>query len=234
MPEGNGTFATFERDGALAFNNAGQMVFEATLVGTPGGSADDRGLYFHDDSLGLRKIVRAGDALLGSTVSDFRFRGNYGSFDSPHGNVVSGFNNSGKVAYRFSLADGRSGVVLWTQSAVPPTPTPTPSPSPAPAPNPAPSADAIPPEIRIRGRKSVETLRKRVVVRGNASDASGIAKLDVKARGAKVRKAKVLSGDRFKVVLRVSKTSGRVIVKIRAIDNAGNRSKKSKLRVLRR
>ena len=90
------------------------------------------------------------------------------------------------------------------------------------------------PELVVRGRKTIETLRKRVVFRGTASDASGIADLDVKARGAKVKKIKLLSGDRFKVVLRVSKTSGRVIVKFRATDGAGLRSKPTKVRILRR
>ncbi len=110
----------------------------------------------------------------------------------------------------------------------------TPTPEPAPAPNPAPIADSTPPELKIRGRATIETLRKRVVIRGTASDASGIAELEVKARGAKARKVKLLSGDRFKVVLLVTKTRGRVVVKLRAIDNANNRSKKAKLRILRR
>ncbi len=94
--------------------------------------------------------------------------------------------------------------------------------------------DRTAPTLRLRGRKTVETLRKRVVIRGSASDAFGISKIDVKARGAKVRKTKIQSRNRFKVVLRVNKDRGRVIVKLRAIDNAGNRSKREKFRILRR
>ncbi len=90
------------------------------------------------------------------------------------------------------------------------------------------------PALSIRGRKTIETLRKRVVIRGTARDASGIADIDVKARGAKATKVKILSRNRFKIVLKVNRDSGRVIVKLRAVDSAGNRSKPAKLRILRR
>ncbi len=200
------------------------MAFVANLENTAGGTNDDRGIFFFDDAAGLLQVVREGDAFLGSTIVSLGLLSDSGGRD--------GFNNSGQVAYSFGLADDRRGFARWNSDGAPPTPTPTPNP--APATPPAPSADTIPPELAIRGRKTIETLRKRVVIRGTASDASGIAKLDVKARGAKVQKAKVLSGDRFKVVLRVSKDRGRVIVKLRAIDDANNRSKSSKLRILRR
>ncbi|MGC1481423.1 MAG: hypothetical protein WA771_13045 [Chthoniobacterales bacterium] len=94
--------------------------------------------------------------------------------------------------------------------------------------------DRTPPSLKIRGRKTVETLRKRVVIRGTATDASGTPELDVKVRGAKVAKSIVRGNGRFKVVLRVQKERGRVVVKLRAIDSAGNRSKQSKFRILRR
>ncbi len=96
------------------------------------------------------------------------------------------------------------------------------------------SGDTTPPSLRVRGRKTIETLRKRVVFRGTASDASGIASIDVRAGGAKVAKTTLRGGKRWKTVLRVRKDRGRVIVKIRAIDNAGNLSKRSKVRILRR
>lgn len=97
-----------------------------------------------------------------------------------------------------------------------------------------PTIDTTPPTLTVRGRKTIETLRKRVVFRGTASDdSSGIDRIEVKTkRGTKVRKIK--SGTKWKVVLKVTKTSGRVIVKFRAIDGAGNRSKFSKVRILRR
>ncbi len=105
------------------------------------------------------------------------------------------------------------------------------SPIAAPAATPTPTVDSTKPELSIRGRKSIETLRKRVVVRGTASDASD---LEVKARGAKVAKTKIKGNGTFKVVLRVTKDNGRAVVKIRAVDNVGLKSKFSKLRILRR
>ncbi len=96
------------------------------------------------------------------------------------------------------------------------------------------SVDVIGPDLRVRGRKTIETLRKRVVIRGTASDASGVSRIEVKAAGAKVAKTKLKGGRRWKAVLRVRKDRGRVIVKIRAVDNVGNRSKPAKFRILRR
>ncbi len=107
-------------------------------------------------------------------------------------------------------------------------------PTPPPTPIPSPSVDSTPPSLKIRGRKTVETLRKRVVIRGTATDTSGTPELDVKVRGAKVAKSIVRGNGSFKVVLRVQKERGRVIAKLRAIDSVGNRSKQSKFRILRR
>ncbi len=100
-------------------------------------------------------------------------------------------------------------------------------------PTPAAPPDTTRPAIRLRGRKSIETLRKRVVVRGTATDAGGISEIDVKTRrGAELKK---LRGTiRWKAVFRVTKDRGRVVVKFRAVDAAGNRSKVSRFRILRR
>ncbi len=90
------------------------------------------------------------------------------------------------------------------------------------------------PRLSVRGRKTIETLRRRVVIRGTARDNRGVTDIVVKARGAKATNVKLQSRNRFKVVLRVNKDSGRVIVKLRAVDEAGNRSKQEKFRILRR
>ncbi len=96
------------------------------------------------------------------------------------------------------------------------------------------TVDNLRPELRVRGRKTIETKRKRVVIRGTAKDASGIRRLVVKAKGAKVVKERLKSGNRWKTVLRVRKSRGRVIVNIQAVDNAGNTSKRSRVRIIRR
>ncbi len=124
------------------------------------------------------------------------------------------------------VADASNNRALRFTRPVDPTPTPVPPP--------ALTADTKRPALQVRGRKAIETLRKRVVIRGTTSDASGIADLDVKARGGKVTKAKVKGNGTFKVVLRISKDSGRVIVKLRATDGAGLKSKRAKVRILRR
>jgi hypothetical protein len=49
--------------------------------------------------------------------------------------------------------------------------------------------DTTAPTLAVRGRKTLETLRKRVVIRGTASDEmSGIAEVAVRVKGAKVGK----------------------------------------------
>ncbi len=99
---------------------------------------------------------------------------------------------------------------------------------------PPPGVDLTSPELSIRGRLTIETLRKRVAIRGTATDSSGIPDVIVQARGAKVAKNKVRRNGSFKIVLRVQKERGRVIVKLRARDSAGNRSKQPRVRIIRR
>ncbi len=96
--------------------------------------------------------------------------------------------------------------------------------------------DTTRPEISVRGRRTIETLRKRVVYRGTATDESGVRDIQVKARkkDVKVRKVKLLSRDRWKAVLRATKDRGRVVVKFRAVDAVGNRSAFQRVRILRR
>ncbi len=106
---------------------------------------------------------------------------------------------------------------------------------PAPPAPPAPIADSDTdrPAILVRGRRTIETLRKRVVFRGTASDASGVAEISVKTqRGAKLKK--IRGTTRWKAVFRVTKDSGRVVIKFRSVDATGKRSRVSRVRILRR
>ncbi len=102
-PDANGSFSGFADPPAL--NDAGQAAFFGVLTGT----SDDRGLFFYDDGLGLIQVARKGDALLGSTIT---------ALDFSNGNVLgderNGLNELGQVAYQFGLADGRSGIAIWT------------------------------------------------------------------------------------------------------------------------
>ena len=108
-PDGNGVFAGFLDP---AFNDAGQAAFQAFLTGTDGGSSDDSGIFFYDDTLGLVPVVREGDELLGSTITRLAFESSLGTRSDER----SGLNELGEVAYHFTLADGRQGVAI---SAVP-------------------------------------------------------------------------------------------------------------------
>ena len=68
-PDGNGVFNDF--NAIVAINNAGQVLFIATLRATSGGASDDRGLYLWDPVEGLTKLLREGDVIDGRTVVAF-------------------------------------------------------------------------------------------------------------------------------------------------------------------
>ncbi|MEM9345538.1 MAG: choice-of-anchor tandem repeat NxxGxxAF-containing protein [Planctomycetota bacterium] len=103
--DGNGTVENFTAGASI--NNAGQIIFTARLTGTTGGTDDDQAIYFYDPDDGITEIIQKGDALLGSTITGF-------SIALMESNQRSGLNESGQVAYGFTLADGRSGIALWS------------------------------------------------------------------------------------------------------------------------
>ena len=88
----------------LALNEEGQVAFLADIdLGDGGSINDERGLFFHDDQLGLISVIRTGDAFGGSTIKNFLV--------STDGDLL---NASGQVAYAYTLDDGREGVAIWT------------------------------------------------------------------------------------------------------------------------
>jgi hypothetical protein len=97
-PDGNGTFVALN---SPAINDLGQAAFHGFLVGTSGGLSDRHGIYT-GDGIELFQVIRAGDSLGGSTVSDLFFSSD------------NGLNNMGQVAYRAQLANGNESVNLWT------------------------------------------------------------------------------------------------------------------------
>ena len=80
VPEGDGRFNTF--GDIVGINAPGQVLFTATLRGTPGGNSDDRGLYLWDEEDGLCKLLREGDVIDGQRVVGFETlnRRDYGGF----------------------------------------------------------------------------------------------------------------------------------------------------------
>ncbi len=105
--------------------------------------------------------------------------------------------------------------------------------SPAIPPAPAPAIDTIPPTIKAKGRRSVDSLRNRVVFRGTTSDAGAIAGVEFRASGqAGFRKAHGTT--RWKAVVRPDKKKRKTVVRVRAIDASGNKSGFLKLKIFRR
>jgi hypothetical protein len=98
-PDSNGTFSSFF-DSVPALNDSGQSAFTNLLNGTSGGNNDNFGL-FTGDGIDLLQVIREGDSLVGSTVTNI-------SFSS------SGLNELGQIAYRAALANGREIIQRWT------------------------------------------------------------------------------------------------------------------------
>ncbi|MEM7625609.1 MAG: choice-of-anchor tandem repeat NxxGxxAF-containing protein [Planctomycetota bacterium] len=107
-PDGNGVFAG--NLGQPVINDDGQVAFSTFLSGTTGGTTDNQALLFYDPTDGLEIVARKGDALAGSTITGLGFATNLFRNTS---NAGSGLNNADQVAFRFDLADGRSGIGLW-------------------------------------------------------------------------------------------------------------------------
>jgi hypothetical protein len=100
------TNVTFDAPGYAtpAINDAGQVVFADGI-----NNCACSGIYFYDDKLGLLKVIRTGDPLLGRTVQSVQF------FDTAPalGRPGSGLNNYGQVAFWFRLTNGTSGIAIW-------------------------------------------------------------------------------------------------------------------------
>ena len=108
-PDGNGTFFGLGFNfSEIAVNDRGQIAFYARLINTDNGAADDAGIFFFDDSLGLVNVIREGDAFLDSTI----LRLNFG--EQIREDEYSGFNDLGEVAFAYTLVNGDSGIAIWT------------------------------------------------------------------------------------------------------------------------
>ncbi|MEM1011846.1 MAG: choice-of-anchor tandem repeat NxxGxxAF-containing protein [Planctomycetota bacterium] len=104
-PGDTGTFDAFGFDGFAppSLNESGQVAFTATT--TKDGISGD-GIFLFDPIAGLVKVVRTGDLIDGSAITDIGFQ--FGS-----GDALTGLSDSGDVAFSFKLADARSGIGVW-------------------------------------------------------------------------------------------------------------------------
>lgn len=101
-PDGNGIVAY---TGLPAMNDRGEVAFFATLDSTDGGLDDQHALFFANRRQEIITIARGGDPFLGSAIADLRLLTS---------NIYNNLNNSGQVAFKFTLADGREGIAVWS------------------------------------------------------------------------------------------------------------------------
>ncbi|HEY8901224.1 MAG TPA: M12 family metallo-peptidase [Chthoniobacterales bacterium] len=112
-----------------------------------------------------------------------------------------------------------------------PSPTPTPSASPSPLPDESlPKADITPPKLTLRGRAQLQTHSARIILRGTASDDSGLDRVIYKVTGQE--KFAIAKGTKqWKLTLRPR--IGRTVVKIIAVDLSNLESSPVKVIILR-
>jgi hypothetical protein len=106
--------------GAPQLNNAGQIAFLASLIGSGVGDSNDRGIWASDRMGALQLIVREGDVLEVApgdfrTISFLGFVGHSGIVDVR----PSGFNNSGQLAFEANFTDGSRGIFVSNGVAIP-------------------------------------------------------------------------------------------------------------------
>lgn len=106
VPEGGGKFGQFDVTGTTtAINAVGQVLFTARLTNTPLGTADDRALYLWDEFAGITKIVREGDVINGSTVTQIS------SLTAPDYGGFRVLNDKGEIVARLQVGKGFPEVV---------------------------------------------------------------------------------------------------------------------------
>jgi hypothetical protein len=116
VPGGNGTFGDLA--GPIFMNNAGEIAFSAAVEGTANSS--DNGIFVIDSNSVVQEVSRLGQPLAGSTILFLMFIDFLGDEGVFSGNTdlaqagMNGLNDAGQVAFMASLADGNSGVFLWS------------------------------------------------------------------------------------------------------------------------
>jgi hypothetical protein len=118
-PDGNGTISmTPSGRFPMMVNNNNQVAFASEVFGSTGVEGIDQGIFFYDGESGLIQVARKGSALLGSTITELKFQAAepVGGilFPSVRGKEFGGLNNAGQLAYSFTLADGRTGIAVWS------------------------------------------------------------------------------------------------------------------------
>jgi hypothetical protein len=112
-PGGIGNFEFLTPNPSVS--EAGHVAFQATLDGAQ--PAINQGVFLFDESLGLVKVAQTGDSLLGSSITSvLAVAGGGRGGGSSLMNVQVNLDKNGQpvVTYGFRLADGRTGIALWS------------------------------------------------------------------------------------------------------------------------
>jgi hypothetical protein len=104
----------------LNLNDRDELALLNRIVDSNGASIGDA-ILFYSESLGLTEVIREGDMLLGQTILQLELEG----FDRryPTNQYRSALNDLGQIAFRFRLANNRSGIAIWTPPVAVPEPT---------------------------------------------------------------------------------------------------------------
>jgi hypothetical protein len=103
--------------GFASLNDLGQVAFEAS-IGTNPVRGSSLGIFLYEGG-DTRTIARTGTPLLGSTITELHL---FSDIPLDYEYLSSSrrtFNNRGQVAYRFTLADGRNGLAVWSVPELP-------------------------------------------------------------------------------------------------------------------
>lgn len=114
VPDGS-AFYTSVRHAAL--NDLGQVVFEASVGSNPVNGSTD-GIFLYEDG-DTRTLVSTGTPFSGSTITSLNLYSTSDTDESYLSPSRRTLNNLGQVAYRFTLADGREGIAVWSVPEVP-------------------------------------------------------------------------------------------------------------------
>jgi hypothetical protein len=93
---GNGSVG-FPAISLTSLNDLGQIAYRVMYTNTSGGASDDGAILFWTGDHTIT-VAREGQPLFSSQITGL------GGFQ---------LNNAGQIAFKFSLADGRSGIALW-------------------------------------------------------------------------------------------------------------------------
>jgi hypothetical protein len=77
-----------------------------------------RGLYLYDPATGLQKILQTGESFAGSTIFALGFTGTSYLISHSPDTSFNGLNNSGQVAFAFSLSNNSQGIAIWSPDAL--------------------------------------------------------------------------------------------------------------------